>query len=186
MLAAGRPWSPPLHIDPEQDPMFAPTPAFFSANASHYRADSDISIAHSNDASSATGGVPALEAFSHIPPGSSSPPELGAAVFPQARRSTVKRRPLVDSSDTLQGSAAGSSNTRTNPDEPASTSPFGTSDRPSAGGTRFVRHEDAGEVTSGGSEGGLDEEVVDLPPLYQDVGPGIARAEASDARSSRS
>jgi hypothetical protein len=57
---------------------------------------------------------------------------------------------------------------------------------PSMGGTRFVRHEDAGEVPAGGAGGeGEEEEVVDLPPLYQDAGPGQKHATVTGGDATR-
>lgn len=165
MTSAGRPWSPPLPSDPERNPLYAPTPAFFPSPYS----GSQHSLPGSNEAFLAAGGLDAHDgnhpptSFAHVPPGSRSSHD-GTDVggwsegVGGGRTSTEKRSHLYGSLG--QSSAAGGL---------AGFAGAGERERTDSA-TRFVRHEDAGEAPTPAGAADAEEEVVELPPLYQDAG----------------
>lgn len=177
MTTANRPWDPPVPRDPDSlPPSSAPFLGSYGSPSIGGRPSTEY------------GGVPP-SAFSHVPPGAAygsagsdahSTTSLMDGTFEGGRRSTEKRALAASAAS---GAVAGSSLSRRSgdgPNNPALDPPptlggGGRERANSAGsGARFVRHEDAGLVESaaGDRQGTAgEEEIVDLPPLYQDARP---------------
>lgn len=160
MTSAGRPWDPPV----PRDPTSFPPSAFAGVGAA--------SVAGRE--SSEAGHPPS--AFSHVPPGGF-----------HAGSDTNSTASLVDPSLAASEKRSQYTYGQGTPRLPALVPPGplhddGRRDSTSSA-TRFIRHEDAGLVESaGGGSGGETEEVVDLPPLYEQARGHQRAAEAKASR----
>lgn len=176
MTTANQPWDPPVPRDPDTLP---PSTASFLGGPFG-------SPSIGNRPSTEYGAAPP-SAFSHVPPGaygsagsdahsttslmdgtdggrrSTEKRALAAAAAGGATGASSQGRPSAD----VQHSAA--------LDPPPALGSGGRERANSAGsGARFIRHEDAGLVESAAGDhngAAAEEEVVDLPPLYQDARP---------------
>jgi hypothetical protein len=185
MTTATRPWDPPVPRDPDSlPPSLAPflggSPSIGGRPSTEY------------------GGAPP-SAFSHIPPGAygsagsdahSTTSLMGGT--DGGRRSTEKRALAAAAAGGVASNASGqsrqSADTRLDAElDPPRALGGGRERANSAGsGARFVRHEDAGLVESaaGDQDGPTgEEEVVDLPPLYQDARPRTGASAAQRGKS---
>ena len=167
MTAAGRPWSPPLPSDPENDPIFQPTPFFGngggtgSAHNSMVGLDSPGTTHPSSNSlyNTSSGGGPqsfAPSAFSHVPPGGVMGSSSGGHGSESDGRGSMEKRGYPTAGSGSGGRADGGL---------AAPGALGEDSRRDSG-TRFVRHEDAGALPASG-EGRSPDEVVDLPPLCE-------------------
>ncbi|KAL7413275.1 hypothetical protein BDY24DRAFT_370350 [Mrakia frigida] len=182
MMAAGRPWSPPLPTDPESNPIYQPSPAFFNGNgngngngnhsssalggtapgSTHGSTNSLSSPANSNFGGGLNSFAPS--AFAHVPPGGLTGSSSGGHGSESEGRLSSEKRGLYTGPSSMGG--LGSSDGEDSPLRGPGT--LGEDNRRDSG-TRFVRHEDAGAVPQAPAATSPDE-VVDLPPLYQDAG----------------
>ena len=172
MTAAGRPWSPPLPVDPETNPIYQP--AYFGNGGGTSSAHNSMvgfgspgtTHASSNSLYNSTSGVGgggpqsfAPSAFSHVPPGAMTGSSSGGHGSESEGRNSMEKRGYP--------AAAGSTSGARTSGELAAPGPLGEDTRRDSV-TRFVRHEDAGALPASG-EGRSPDEVVDLPPLCEQL-----------------
>lgn len=173
MTTANRPWDPPVPRDPDALPPSSFAGAGTAASTGRPSTDAG-SYQH------------APSAFSHVPPGAAyahgSDTNSAASLLDEGRRSTEKRA-LAASAAGGTAASVTSPPARLSALEPPGA--LGGRDRSDSTGSapRFVRHEDAGLIERAASDpsapAALEEETVDLPPLYHDTRRGGPAAAAS-------